>query len=514
MTAGKGAGFTAGALGAAWLAKLAAGIMRERAERSDLRPPVLLAAQPGKGLLLRDIKVMDVRRGEVLEGLSVLMRDGRFAAVLAGGDAEEAEDAVTIDGGGHYAIPGLINAHCHVLWPSVLEIRADIAAAFRRQLQRSLEDCVVHGVTTVRDMGTLPLALKRWRARVEAEELLGPQILTAGPFINAPGGYPTDYIKPVHPRLAGRGGNTNISVSSPGQVGPAVQQAVEWGACIIKTALDGRSLILGQKPLNVLPDETLKALVEEAHARGLKVAAHHRFRRGFQKALRCGVDELEHMTTDAELGEDEAESFVRGGHSIVPTFSVAWALACSRPGDPNRDFPEARELMASRAEAIRTLYPIWCEPAVYRSVRCMERRYNDPAFYGRRHLLPVSDPAVYTQAAVYGPANLDRLYRAGALIGCGNDGGVPMIFPCAMDVEMTILAYSTIMSPLDILRSATINNARIMDLEDELGSIEEGKLADLVLLAGNPLERVEHLMGVKMVFKGGKLVHRAPEVRL
>jgi imidazolonepropionase-like amidohydrolase len=285
---------------------------------------------------------------------------------------------------------------------------------------------------------------------------------------------------------------------------------VESGSCVIKTALDDRGLLMGQKPLAVLSDQQLEALVDEAHAHGLKVAAHHRFKRGFERAVRCGVDDLQHLAMDDHLDDAGIAAFIAGGHSIVPTVSVAWALCYQMRDDPYRDGPEVRFFLASRAEALRSRYPSFCEPAIHRSLKRLDRHLRDPGYYEHRHLLPVMDTSVYTQAAVYGGANLLRLVEAGALIGCGNDGGIPMVFPGFLGMEMVLMGLTSGMGNAGVLRSATINNARIMGLERDLGSIEEGKLADLVLLAGNPLERMEHLLSPQMVFKGGGLAYESP----
>lgn len=500
-----------GALKMLAAAGIAGPVLLERMERSEPRPPVLKQAGPGGALLLTNVNVIDVPGGSVRAGCSVLMRAGRFERVSAG-SGEAAGVEVVIDAGGRYAIPGLINAHCHTMLPGAVDIAPDYIAAYRRSVDRGYEECVTHGVTTVRDMGSMPLLLARWRDRIESGELLGPRIYYAGAFINARGGYPTDQFKPLPPRLAERWGDPVIETDTPQQVREAVRKCAAMGSSVIKTALDDRGLVKGQKPLGVLTDEQLGALVDEAHACGLKVAAHHRFKRGFERAVRFGVDDLQHLAMDEPLDDAGIAAFMEGGHSIVPTVSVPWGLAYPVRDDPYGDAPEVRFFLKSRAEALRAYQKGFCEPAILRSLLRLDRHYRDLSYGERRHLLPVMDTSVFTQASVIGEVNLRKLVEAGAFMGCGNDGGIPMVFPGSLGMELVLLSLTSGMGNPEVLRSATINNARIMGLEGELGSIEEGKLADLALLSGDPLERMEHVLSPEMVFKEGRLVYASPGV--
>jgi imidazolonepropionase-like amidohydrolase len=101
--------------------------------------------------------------------------------------------------------------------------------------------------------------------------------------------------------------------------------------------------------------------------------------------------------------------------------------------------------------------------------------------------------------------NMAAIYNAGVKIGCGNDGGMPFIFPGAMGLEMHLLKQIGY-APSDILKMATINNAEILGLDKDLGSIEKGKIADLAVFAGNPLDSFENTFKARCVFQAGKMV--------
>lgn len=493
---------------------VAAPVCCARRFRSERREPVVWSPGKGEALLIRNAEVVDVVGGTMLHKRSIVVRDGRIVEVATEKRGAEAVYDKVMDASGAFVIPGLINAHCHTLLPSTLSLAPDVLASMRRQVERCLEECVVHGVTTVRDAGSLPLLLKGFAERIERGELLGPRVFFAGSFINVPGGYP-DFMPPTPAWLAERWGRFGYQVRTPGEVEEAVERNAWDGACFIKTAFDDRSLFVGQKPLSVMDDDLLGRLVEAAHERGLKVSAHHRFRRGFRRGVDFGLDGMEHLPADEVLDDRELERFVSAGMYVVPTVSVAWALGGMSRGDPYLDDPLVRRSLDNRREVLRNLYPSLFEPPIYRSIMRTERNSRDPSFPERRHLMYVVDPKIFTQGLVVGRENLNRLYHAGALIGCGNDGGVPQLTPALLGLEMVLLAELTDMAPVDVLRSATINNARILGMEGDLGSVEKGKLADLVILPGNPLQNMEHVMRPNAVFKEGRLVYsdRRYEVR-
>ena len=495
---------TAIALGAA--AAVAEPISRERHFRSKKRDAVVWAPAPGEAFLLSNAEVVDVVAGQVLHKRGLLIKDGRIEDLLTEKKATALDGVKVLDAAGSFVIPGLINTHCHMLLPSNLDLGLSTICAMGRQAERNFEECITHGVTTVRDAGTMPDLIRRYIDRIEGGELLGPRVYSAGSFINAPGGYPSEYFK-IPAFLESKWGKFVRKVTTTQEARDAVKANVEWGSNFIKLAFDDRQLLMGQKAIPILEDELLAAVVDEAHAHGLKVSAHHRFRRGFKRAIEFGLDGMEHLASDEVLDDAEVEAFVAGDRYIIPTAQVGWGLAGVSNGDPYLDHPLVQQALANRLEVIRAMYPSFVEPAVHRALMKFEAHYRDPSYVERRHLMFIIDPKIFTEALVLGSENLNKLYHAGALIGCGNDGGVPQIAAGNIGMEMVLLESSTDMSPLDVLQAATINNARIIGVEDELGTVSKGKLADFVLLPGNPLENMEHVLYPDAVFKDGRLLY-------
>jgi imidazolonepropionase-like amidohydrolase len=499
-------GILASAAAAGAVAGVALPVLGARRFSSEKRDPQAWIPGPGESVLLKNAEVVDVLTGTVLHKRGIVMKDGRITDVLTEKKAAALKDVKVLDAAGSYVIPGLINAHCHMILTATLSFTPEILAAMGRQIERNFEECITHGVTTVRDVGALPLLLQRYIDRIDGGDLLGPRVYHAGSFINAPGGYP-DFLPALPPQITNKVGDFGIGVKTPAEAREAVEKNFELGAILIKTAFDDHSLFVGQKSLPILDDASLRALVETAHERGLKVSAHHRFRAGFLRSIEFGLDGMEHLPSDQVLEDADVEAFVAGDHYIVPTIQVGWALCGVSEGDPYLDHPLVQQALANRLEVVKTVYPSLCEPVIYKALMAFEKSYRDPSFTQKRHLLFTLDTKIFTEAIVKGLENLNKLYHAGTLIGCGNDGGTPQSFPGILGLEMILLASTSDMKPIDVLQAATINNARILGVEDDLGTVAKGKLADLVLLPGNPLDNMEHVLHPNGVFTEGRLVY-------
>lgn len=490
--------------GVAGLGYLAARVRGARQRLSDPRKPLLWRPGRGQSVLLEGIDVVDVKRGQALRNRGILFRDGQLVDLVATGDLDLVEAAHVFDCRGLVAMPGMINAHCHTLLPGASVPGLDLLLSLKRQAVRNLEECALRGITTVRDASSLPVVLNDLARRIETLDILGPRIIHCGVALAVKGGYP-DHMKPLPAALAGRYGNPVSYVDSPESARLAVKTAVENGGRYIKTFLDGKSLQFGRKSLNTLDDETIRAIVEEAHRLGRRVGAHQTERSGFRRALKLGIDDFEHVPIDGELTENDISRFVKGNHNITPTASVCLALGIAPAGDPALSNELVARMKAGRDTFIRETCPLVSEGAIHRSNLKMVKTYEETSASRGGGML--FDNMLFVEGIVRGQPNIRRLYEEGASICCGNDGGNPLSFPATIFTEMEIFEWLDF-SRADILRSATINAARLLDMESELGSLEAGKLADIVVLSGNPLKDIRAVREVEAVFRSGILLSK------
>ncbi len=501
------AGLVAGAAAIGYTAGRAAGV---RSSLSEPRRPFEWRPERGKTVLLKGANVIDVSRGQVLKERGVSFRDGTITGLVATRDLEKAEADFVFDCTGLYLIPGLVNCHCHTLMPGSL-VSPGVLLSVKRQAVRNFEECALRGVTTVRDAAGLPLVLQDIAGRIESLRLLGPRVVSCGCAITATGGYP-DHLRPLPPWLEKKYGQAIIYADDPSQARDAVRRSVEQGARFIKIFLDERSLMFGRKTLRAMDDGTVKAVIEESHRLGRRVAVHQSQLVAFRRALKLGVDDLEHVPADGVIKDSEAAKLAAGDHHVTPTASVGTALGVLPKGHPSRLDPEVEQMQKVREAVSERDLPAVSEYAVQSlNNRTVEQYLSGEA--GNKLGRMMFDNELFVEAIVNGTPNVAKLHAAGVKICSGNDGGVPMLFPALIGTEMEIMSMLG-MPNVEVLRTATLNAAHLLDMQDQLGTIEPGKLADMVLLSANPIDDIRAVERVEGVFRSGVLLASGPRLRL
>lgn len=428
-------------------------------------------------LVVEDVRVVDVDRGTALEG-SVAVRDGRVAAVWpAGAVPEGVEAGRTVAGDGRWLIPGLWDAHVHFRGGEEL-----------REANRALLPLYpVNGITTVRDAGgDLTPALLAWRDSIGEGRLLGPRILTSGPKLDGP--------RPGWPG--------SIALADPSQVPAALDSLQALGVDYVKL-YDGS-----------MSPQVFMAAVREAEARGMTVTGHMPLGVDFAEAVEAGLDGTEHLyyvfkgtaanreevtrrVRAGELGFWDAlwsmldtrdpareaavfEAMARKGTVVVPTLHIGNVLSNVERVDHGSD-PE----LALIPPGVRETYRGRVESAERAS---LESRENNRAL---RDLMGAMVP---------------RMRDAGVTILAGSDAGPFNSFTYpgfALHAELEALVEAGL-TPAEALRSATTAPAAFLGLDDELGRVEPGYRADLVLLDADPLADIRATRSVSTVILRGE----------
>ena len=410
---------------------------------------------PAHEIALHCGHVFDAASGRLLGAQTIVVEAGRIAAILPGRVEVASADAVDLSA--HSCMPGWIDLHTHLTFrvdaraydqlPRVET--ADLALLGARNARVTL----LAGFTTVRNLGDLGNESIALRNAIRQGLVDGPRMFTAGRAITATGGH-ADYSNGLSQRLVGDPGPFEGVVNSPDDAYKAVRQRYKDDADVIKVTATGGVLSLsrnGQNPQ--MRQQELDAVVAAAHDYGLKVAAHAHGSEGIRRALRAGVDTLEH----GSLLDDEAIALMkRQGTFSVPTLSAAAYLAeqVARPG----------------------AYP---EP-VRRKIGGLD---------GQRR------------------ASFDKARRAGVRIAFGSDAG-PV--PHGDNAREFVELVEAGLSPVLALQAATIRAAEALGEEGTLGTLDPGKYADVVAVPGDPIADIALTRKPSFVMKEGR-VYLAPD---
>lgn len=421
---------------------------------------------PGEGVeALTGATVVDVVAGRAIPDAVVLVRDGRILAVGARDALAVPRGAVRTRLAGRWIVPGFIDAHAH-LQPWGLDLS------------------LAHGVTTVRDLHAgVPLA----RAlAAHAADRGGPRLVQAVAMLDAP---PTTYPDAIP--------------LDPADAGAAVDSAAAAGAAWIKA-------------YTRTTPEQLEAIGTAARARRLPVAAHLGLTDAVT-AARIGVRSLEHLSGIPEAAGAALTQAHRSGFFAGWTaFEQAWLSL-----DPAVLDRIAAELAGSGVILVPTL-----------GLHETFARLDDSATHRRADLAAVPDsaranwnvPGMIARAGwhrddypLFRAARpvQDRFVRefvaAGGLVATGTDASNQLLVPGAgVHLEMELLVHAGL-TPLQALRAATLHGATLL-LADTLGRIQANALADLVVLAGDPLAEIRNTRQVLGVMLGGRWVGGAPPV--
>ena len=395
--------------------------------------------------------MFDSVSGNVLEEQSIHVADGKIISVEDGYQEVTAGEQL-IDLRASTVIPGLMDMHVHLdmeLTPKIYTEKytlnpVDLAYRSTVYARRTL----LAGFTTVRNIGDTDNITISLRNAIDQGYVEGPRILTAGKGISVTGGH-MDPTSGNSYALMGDPGPLDGVINGPYEARKAVRQRYKDGADVIKLAATGGMLSTTKSGLapHFAMDE-IEAIVETARDYGMVVAAHAHGAEGIKRAVRAGVNSIEHGT---ELDDEGISLMKQHGTYLVPTMMA-----------PDFAVQKAR---------IDGYFP----EIIVAKVRGFEQSI---------------------------PAMVNKAYTSGVNIAYGTDSGVT---PHGENGKEFVLLVGAGMKPEHALQSATINTARLLRIEDETGSIEAGKLADIVAVKGDPLADIGLMQNVSFVMKQGKI---------
>ena len=386
--------------------------------------------------------VLDVRTGKLTPNQTIVVENGKIVSIGArGGDSN---GATVIDLPDKTVLPGLIDAHTHLTMnPSFGYSTLGISVPREALIgAKNAKTTLEAGITTVRNVGASGYSDVALRDAINAGDVPGPRMLVSGPPLGITGGHCDDDLLPYEFHATADGVADGVE-----NVQHKTREVIKYGADVIKICATGGVLSKGDDPNPAqFTLEEMQAIVADAHRLGRKVAAHAHGAQGVIWASNAGVDSVEH----GHLMNDEAiATLKKNGTYLVPTlYLIDWqrenAAKANLP-----DFLQKKMLMVSQA----------------------------------------------------GKGNAKKAFQAGVKIGMGTDAAV---YPHGLNAhELNVYVVDLGMTPLQAIQTATINDADLLGLTDQIGTLEPGKYADIIAVDGNPLQDVTILQNVKFVMREG-----------
>jgi len=404
-----------------------------------------------KTYVLKAARLFDGKSNALVKPGVVVVTDGKIVA--AGTTATIPAGAETIDLGDATLLPGFIDAHTHL----TSSYREDYARAALEGLQKPIPEMALDasvnarvtlmaGITAVRDVGSHSYLDAGLRNAINRGVVPGPRMLVAVHAIGATGGHcdETGYRAGVFGKETGPEDGV---INGADQARQAVRLAHKYGATVIKTCATGGVLSLADAvDTPQLTQEELNAIVDEAHALKLKTAAHAHGAEGAKRAIRAGIDSIEHGSF---LDEEALNLMKQRGTYYVPTLMAAQGLS------------------EQMAKGVAIPPPI----------------------------LVKANAAI---AAIH--QTFQKALGMGIKIGLGTDAAV---YPHGRNTEEFHQMVDLGMKPIDALKAGTSADAELLGLADRIGTLEPGKLADVVGVPGDPVENIRTTEHVFFVMKEG-----------
>ena len=434
-------------------------------------PPGDVAAQPARApVAIVGGMLIDGHGGAPLHRAVVLVDGGVIKAVGTVESLAPPPGARIVDARGKTILPGLIDLHCHVdivghgeyeVWHPIVKTR------YKEILPAASRDLLMAGVTTGREPGGF-LETDLWvRDAVNRGEFPGPRRLVSGPYISF--GDPAKGDSGPHGDPASPNAHY-LMVNTPETAREAAVYLLDKGVDLLKA-------------YNNLTEPMVRAITEEAHKRGKHVASHVSGAADLRMRLRAGIDSVEHLGNgrsgaDGNTYRPEILTLLAGsGVPVVPTLNVGLVY------EETEGFPERIE-----DPAAFPFFPADLQTLIRGSVRDFSHlRYFD------------------SKRAANG--DLPRLFRqlldSGVRILMGTESGTPLNFHRSAAAREMVWMERLGMDPMAVIVASTRGPARFLRLDDKYGSIETGKVADVILVDGNPLMDMAAMHQVSFVMKDG-----------
>jgi imidazolonepropionase-like amidohydrolase len=393
-------------------------------------------------LILADAYI-DVAKGKSINDAAIIVSNNQIIKVTTAANINNKADYSLIDLKGKTLVPGVMDMHVHLSFDAEDNFLESMNYSVPRQTVKAVKNAqktLLAGFTTVRDLGASGYSVIATRDGIDAGDIPGPRIWAVGHAIGITGGHCDDNFPAPEAHAKAQG-----VADGPWEVRTKVRENIKYGANAIKVCATGGVFSKGtQVGAQQMTYEELKSAADEAHMRGLVIAAHAHGTSGIKDAIRAGIDSIEHCS----FMDDEAIKMAlkAGTYLSCDIYNTEYTLAYGAAnGVPEANINKEKQVSQAQRDSFR------------------------------------------------------KAVNAGAKMVFGSDAA---IYPHGDNGKQFSRMVTFGMTPIQALQAATINSAALIK-QDNLGQIKAGFMADIIAVDGNPLDNISLMENVTFVMKDG-----------
>lgn len=384
-------------------------------------------------VVLKNVTLIDGTGADPRPATTIVIHDKRIETISSEGEASYPDDSIVYDGTGHTALPGLIDAHLHTAYTGAPDLSysiKDLPSFFAIRATVHARKLLHAGLTSVRDAGSTAYADIALRQAIDAGLVPGPRMRACGYGLKMTGGHGDRFYSPIvevsEPGLA----------NSPDEARKVARMNLKRGADHIKIISASGGVMSAGTEVGVaqFTVEEMRAAVDVAHKAGKRVMAHCHGTQAMKNAIEAGVDSIEHGTL---MDDDVVDAMLARGLYLVPTLLAVHRII---------EHGEAGGIP---------------EYAVRKAKEVRDRHF----------------------------ASVRRAFEAGVKIAMGTDAGTPFNFHGENLNELPLMVEAGL-SPMQAIEASTRVGAELLELDDQVGTLVPGKLADVVIVDGDPIADV------------------------
>lgn len=385
-------------------------------------------------------------------------------------------DCPVIDASRCTVIPGLIDAHKHVMNCGGSGIGVGLNYT---QFKTNLSEMTKGGVTSILDLGSANVV-------PYLEKFVGSQtrIFNAISILTCQGGYPQEYMPQKFYKMG-----AVIECPTTEDIKRSVYKLYKKGVACIKTAVVSRTF--DGKTQKNWTDKALQCLTDEAHSYGLNVCAHITYAKDYEQATRCGIDSIHHAAFDKVVSEEVLESMIDKGIIFVPTLSLATLIV--------------------KGLTEKWAFQKWYQPEVNEKIKTNMKHFTENYFKSKPNE-PIDDFFIKVPKADLKKIpdiqleNVKKYVRLGGTVAMGTDSALGFSLHDTPVYEIKLLMEAGL-SLEETIKAATKNSAMVFGKQDSLGTLEVKKRADIVIIDANLENDITNIDKIKSVIIDGKIVY-------